>query len=355
MSKICNNCGKTVNDKDNFCPYCRGTSFKNKYEVIEADDSLVHKLFYWNYDGNYAISKAKVSGIVVFLIFALGAIADLSIPIFIFALAFGALTFVIGYGLHQMLSKPSQVKLEHNDYGLLTDLKHFLFFWQNDKGQYVLSKTKIISHLVFLLFFSITLMVPNPVLYAAIVVGMIFEAPVFLAGYGIHKLTNPNPEAPSNYIEPTKSPVKGKFPKKLKPKVLKRGIIPEFMGYVSQLDELNSKFKSKEKSVRNLIEKRFEPPQLTYTRFIDGVDKSAALFKKQSDSAYTMINLADEYSPRIAGEIESKIDILTSITEKLDNLANELVLSDDESKKEDVENVINDMDNLIKSVKDYDK
>lgn len=355
MTKVCTNCGKTLDSNVNFCPNCKSTSFRSKNEIVPYD-SPVHRLFYWNYNGEYAISKSKVTGIVVFLIFSVLALASgAPAAILLFAVVFGILTYILGFGVHQMISRPSRVKLAHNDYGLVTDLKHFFFYWQNNLGQYVLSKTKIISHLIFLMFFSIALSLPTTVnLFVAVIFGLIFEVPTFLVGYGIHKLTNPNPEAPSNYIEPSKQPSKVRFPKKFKPKAIKRGIIPEYMGYVTQLDELNSKFKSKEKSTRALIEKRFEPPQLTYTRFIGGVDKSAEMFKIHSDAAYSMINLADEYSPRIAGEIESKIDILTSINEKMDNLANELVLSGDISKKEDVDNVMGEMDNLIDSVKDYE-
>lgn len=68
-----------------------------------------------------------------------------------------------------------------------------------------------------------------------------------------------------------------------------------------------------------------------------------------------MINLADEYSPRIASEVESKIDILKSIIENLDDLSNELILNNNLSNKDDVDNLINDMDNLIDSVKDYEQ
>ena len=67
-----------------------------------------------------------------------------------------------------------------------------------------------------------------------------------------------------------------------------------------------------------------------------------------------MISLADEYSPRIASEIESKIEILNEITEKLDSLSNELIVNDNITTKEDVDDLIGEMDNLIKSVKDYD-
>jgi hypothetical protein len=40
--------------------------------------------------------------------------------------------------------------------------------------------------------------------------------------------------------------------------------------------------------------------------------------------------------------------------QKLDDLSNELVLNEDLSKKEDVDNLISEMDDLIQSVKNYD-
>ena len=103
-----------------------------------------------------------------------------------------------------------------------------------------------------------------------------------------------------------------------------------------------------------MIAKRFEPPQLTYTRFITGVDKSAKLFEKHRDSAYTMISLADEYSPRIASEIEAKIDIMKAITDKMDDLSSELIVSGNVTTTEDVDNLVADMDDLIDSVRDYE-
>ena len=353
MTKICTKCGKSVEDKDNFCPYCRGTTFKNKYEVVEADNTIVHRLFYWNYDGYYILSKSKLLAIFTFLSLSLSGL-NYGWPIIIFSLGAGAFIYILAYALHQLRSRPSQAKLEHNDYGLITDLKHLFFYWQNKEGQYVISKTKLGSFFVYVMFFALAMSNPTTALGIAIIVAAIFEIPAFIIGYGIHFLTNSNPEAPAGYIEPSKKPSKVKLPKRSKPKAIQKGVIPQYMGYVTKLDDLNSKFNNKEKSTRRLIEKRFEPPQLTYTKFIKGVDKSAELFKKQSDTAYNLINLADEYSPRIASEIESKIDILTSIYKKLDNLANELVLTEDDSYNDDVEGVFGEMDDLINSVKDYE-
>lgn len=353
MSKICNNCGNAVDDSVNFCPACKSQSFRQKQEITTPNNTVTHKLLYWEYDGHYVLSKSKVTSIAVFLMFSLIAIPS-GAPggILFFAFIFAALTYVLGFAIHKIIGRPLSAKITHNDYGLASDLAHLLFFWQNNEGEYVLSKTKIISSLIFILFFAVGLTSPAGSLFVGVLVGIIFGIPAFLVGFGVHKLTNPNPQAKVKKVEPKKETKKVEAPKK--PKVETKKPISPYIDYQIQLDELNTKFNIKEKSARNIIEKRFQPPQITYTRFINGVEKSAQLFKKNSDSAYTMIELADEYSPRIAEEIESKIDILKSIINKMDKLSNELILNEDETEKDDVENLITEMDDLIKSVKDYE-
>ena len=352
MSKICNGCGKSVDDDVNFCPYCKSQSFKAGPLVPRPEDnSIVHKLFYNSYDGYYVMSKAKVIGICVFLIFSLLAlISGAPIGILFFALLFGVLTYIIFYAIGKIRGKPRREKIIHNDYGLLTDLIHLAFYWQNRQGGFVISKTKIICHLVFLAFFSISWSFHIGTLFGAVLFGIIFEIPAFVVGYVIHKLVNPNPEAKPKPVKPQKE-IPAKKPKE--PETKTEEPAGPYAGYKRQLDELNVKFQEKDKSARSLIEKRFEPPQLTYTRFISGVDKSKKLFEKNMDSAITMIELDDEYSPRIAGEIESKISILKSIIDKLDDLSEELILNENLSKKEDVDELIDDMDSLISSVKEY--
>jgi len=320
--------------------------------TLKNDKDWVHKLFYWTYPEGNVLSKTKLTAIIVFIFFFgiwASASADLIfIPLAIF---FAGVTFILGFALHQIFAKPSANRIRNNDYGLLEDIKHLFFFWQDNNGNYIISKTKIISFLVFVLMFLLDLSILKSFdVFTAFIFGLIFEIPVFLVGAGIHKLTfkdSPKKEIPQRKVEP-------KVVEKVAEIPLETSVIPEYLDYQIQLDSLNSKFIKKEKSTRSLIEKRFQPPQLTYNRFIGGVDKSSELFKKHIDSAYTMINLADEYSPRIAGEVESKISLLKAIIEKMDNLSNELVLNDELSKKEDVDNLISEMDDLIQSVKNYD-
>ena len=359
MTKICNTCGKDVEDTSNFCPYCKGRSFRKKQEIITPDNDMVHKLFYWTYDEGAMLAKSKIAGIGMFaFLFILWVSVGYNIAyVFVLSLIFGLATFLIGLLAHKILPEPSSDKIRNNDYGLIEDMKHLLFYWQDRNGGYIPSKTKILSLAVFIIMFGVGLFTMSaPVIIGAVILGILFEIPTFLIGFAIHKLTLRDT---SKHVIPEKrqKPKQVKAQKSIpeKKEIAQKKIIPQYMDYQMQLDDLNSKFRFKEKSTRELIAKRFEPPQLTYTRFIGGVDRSKEIFEKNMNSAATMINLADEYSPRIAGEIESKITVMKSIIQKLEDLSNELILNDDLSQTGDVDNLIDDMDSLINSVKDYDE
>ena len=59
-------------------------------------------------------------------------------------------------------------------------------------------------------------------------------------------------------------------------------------------------------------------------------------------------------TPRIKEEIQNKFDIMESMIDKLNQLANELIISIEEDKDGfDVENHVSEMENIIKSVKEY--
>ena len=348
MSKICNNCGKTLEDNINICPYCNSKDLRVKNELANRNNDIVHILFYSSYPEGRILSKTKIISIGVFLFFFTFWLLIGAHPIFVLiSLLFALISLLIGMVIHRFKHPPSALKIRNNDYGLGEDLKNLLFFWQDEKGNYIPSKTKLISFSLFIAGFVLGIFVvrPYPIL-GGVIYGFMFEIPALAIGYVIHRFTLKD-------NSPTELPPETKKIEVKKDITQPKSVIPEYENYKKQLDELDSKFTLKEKSARELIENRFEPPQLTYTRFIGGVDKSEELFKKQYASALTMINLADEYSPRIASELESKINILKTIIEKLDDLTNELVLSGDISKKEDVDDLMCEMDDLIDSVKNY--
>uniref|UniRef100_UPI00386B2F96 hypothetical protein n=1 Tax=Methanobrevibacter sp. TaxID=66852 RepID=UPI00386B2F96 len=126
--------------------------------------------------------------------------------------------------------------------------------------------------------------------------------------------------------------------------------------YTKEVEELRDVFDKKEETVRNLIEKRFKPPQITYDRFMSTIDKSHDLFYSEADGALNIAKLAVEDTPRVEAELDSKINTLNSIIDQIEDLTNELVIniSSDDKSHDEVKSLIDDMENLIDSVKEYE-
>lgn len=126
--------------------------------------------------------------------------------------------------------------------------------------------------------------------------------------------------------------------------------------YKEQVLELRDEYEKKEKEVLSLVEKRFAPPQLTYHRFIGEIDNCRVLFFREAESILDIINLVTELSPKIETEIKKKIDLLKKIIDQMNDLINELIINmgDKEESENEVKIVLDDMKNLIDSVKDYD-
>lgn len=131
--------------------------------------------------------------------------------------------------------------------------------------------------------------------------------------------------------------------------------LDSFKRYEKEISNLKVLFNVKEKVVRELIEKRFEPPQITYDKFMSSIDNCHKLFYAQSDAASNIIDLAVEDTPRVQDEIEGKIDAMKKIIDQIEDLTNELVINISSSGEstDEVKNLLDDMENLIESVKDY--
>ena len=131
--------------------------------------------------------------------------------------------------------------------------------------------------------------------------------------------------------------------------------LDSFKKYEKEISNLKVVFNVKEKVVRELIEKRFEPPQITYDKFMSSIDNCHKLFYAQSDAASNIIDLAVEDTTRVQDEIEGKIDAMKKIIDQIEDLTNELVINISSSGEstDEVKNLLDDMENLIESVKDY--
>lgn len=127
--------------------------------------------------------------------------------------------------------------------------------------------------------------------------------------------------------------------------------------FKNRVRSLRETYETKEAKVMELLEKKFPAGQISYYRFKDEVDNCRVSFFKEADSAQNMIDLSDEYSDKIASELKNKIKTLESIIGKLNDLQSELIISisnADDDGDEEIKNLIDEMNDLIDSVKDYE-
>ena len=104
-------------------------------------------------------------------------------------------------------------------------------------------------------------------------------------------------------------------------------------------------FESKEKIAREMIEKKFPAPQLTNSKFNAVLDNCRGVVESQME----VLNALTP-TEKTKHEIDSRKKLIKRLISKMDDLTNELILSEENN----IEEVIDDMDNLINSVKDYE-
>ena len=93
-----------------------------------------------------------------------------------------------------------------------------------------------------------------------------------------------------------------------------------------------------------MVEKRFPSPQLTNTKFNSVLDNCHDVVVSQIE-VLSALTLTD----KTRFEIDSRKKLIKELIGKVDDLTNELILSDDS----DINSVIDEMDSLINSIKDY--
>lgn len=113
---------------------------------------------------------------------------------------------------------------------------------------------------------------------------------------------------------------------------------------LSDIDNLFLLFESKEKIAREMIEKKFPAPQLTNSKFNGVLDNCRNVVQSQ-------IEILNALTPteKTKPEIDSRKKLIKQLINKIDDLTNELILSEEN----DIEDVIDEMDKLISTVKDY--
>ena len=113
---------------------------------------------------------------------------------------------------------------------------------------------------------------------------------------------------------------------------------------ITNNDDLLLLFESKEKIAREMIERKFPAPQLTNSKFNGVLDNCKDVIESQ-------VEILNALTPneKTKYEIDSRKKLIKQLIGKVDDLTNELILSEEN----DIEDVIDEMDKLIGTVKDY--
>ena len=113
---------------------------------------------------------------------------------------------------------------------------------------------------------------------------------------------------------------------------------------LSETDDLFLLFESKEKIAREMIERKFPAPQLTNSKFNGVLDNCKEVVESQIE-VLNALTPTEKTKP----EIDSRKKLIKQLISKIDDLTNELILSEENN----IEDVIEDMDSLLNSVKEY--
>ena len=127
----------------------------------------------------------------------------------------------------------------------------------------------------------------------------------------------------------------------------------ENKSFKTQITDLKIMFELKKQNTYELIEKCFPSPQMTNTKFKGNVEECSKIFYQKTDNLMLIINSSSEYPAKLENEIKYGISILKEINNKLDSFNTELLINMSDSNDENYENVLEEMDMLIDSVKDY--
>ena len=202
------------------------------------------------------------------------------------------------------------------------------------------------------LYYVILICVSVPLIFAKNTIAMVILLILFIVpliySYHIFRLDNYKKNTDKKQVEMHQTD-------KIEVPVEEHTGLNSLQEYKKEINNLHVLFDVKQEVVRGLIKKRFEPPQITYDKFIKTIDNAEKLFHTQEDAALNIINLAAEDTSRVRDEIDNKIEAMKTIINQIEDLTNELVIniSSDKDSREEVQNLLDDMEHLTDSIKDY--
>ena len=147
--------------------------------------------------------------------------------------------------------------------------------------------------------------------------------------------------------------------------------------YEKQVQELENIYQLKEKIAIEQIKKHFSPKEITYDRFIEALSSCKQTFYKQVESAHNILNIATDtlekldlenidlttwntiaantgHTKKVDEELKKRLNTIKSIMEQINELTHEFAInSGKESYSGEIEDLLNEMEKLIDSVKEY--
>lgn len=125
--------------------------------------------------------------------------------------------------------------------------------------------------------------------------------------------------------------------------------------YRETINDLTKKYEEKEDRVCELINERFKKSLLTHERFMRIINNSHENFYSQREIALNIIELSSE-DMVLKDKIKQKISYLELIISKMRDLQTELIINnvEDKNSDENISELIDDMEVLTGSVKDYE-
>lgn len=111
----------------------------------------------------------------------------------------------------------------------------------------------------------------------------------------------------------------------------------------------------KKKKALNLINKSFNPKEITYSRFVEQINRNHEIFYKKVDLALELNSLIDDSPDGIEDKLEKTIEVLEGMLEQLKSLIVEFIINPiyDKKSEEEIKSLHEEMDNLINSIKNY--
>ncbi len=125
--------------------------------------------------------------------------------------------------------------------------------------------------------------------------------------------------------------------------------------YDEKITQLEQDYDLKQSRAKEIVDKLFHPNHMAHEKFSSSITKSNNLFSTQLEITKKMAEMDIDKNPFVEKEIENKLKTLQKFIDKMDDLINELIIHMGSNKDddEDINNLFNDMDDLIGSVKNY--